>query len=129
MINTVPENERTVLIMKGKYYGVYDIHREDECVGVFESTAEVCAFFGGIRPNRVSCAIIRKNPLAFKTKRYWVETFVEPTKTEVRRAMKKKFGRWMYKIVPEGIFVRKSYADEWRYFAGDFEEALDLCAQ
>ncbi len=115
--------------MNGKYYGVYDIHREDECVGVFESTKEVCDFFGGIRPNRVSCAIIRKDPLTFKTKRYWVEAFKEPTKTAVRRMMKQKFGLWMYKIVPEGIFTRENRAAEWEYFAGDFEEAISLCSQ
>jgi hypothetical protein len=114
--------------MRGRYYGVYDLKREDECVGVFESTDELCAFFGGIKRYRVWCAISRKNPLAFKTKRYWVEPFEEPTKTAVRRVMKQKFGLWMYKIVPEGIFVRANRADEWHYFAGDFEEALSLCA-
>ena len=108
--------------MKGKYYGVYNIKREDECVGVFESTAEICAFFGGIRPNRVSCAISRKNPLAFKSERYWVEVFEEPTENGVRKMIRRKLGLKML-VKPDGIYVRDRRTEEWQFFAKDFEEA------
>ncbi len=114
--------------MKGKYYGVYNTKREDECVGVFESHEEISEFFGGIRPNRIACAIIRKNPLTFKKERYWVQVFVEPTKNEIRKLMRKRFGLWMYKIVEgEGIYTRRDYQDEWHFFAKDYEEAVRLC--
>ena len=114
--------------MKGKYYGVYDIKRKDECVGVFESTAEICAFFGGIRPNRVSCAITRKNPLAFKSERYWVEVFEELTENGVRKMICRKLGLKMF-IKPDGIYVRDRKTEEWQWFAGDFEEAAERCGE
>ncbi len=113
--------------MNGKYYGVYNMKREDECVGVFESTQEICDFFGGIRLNRVSCAIVRKNPLAFKTERYWVEVFEEPTKNAVRKLMRERFGLRMYKISSDGIYTRREMNNDWQFFARDFEEAVSLC--
>jgi hypothetical protein len=113
--------------MKGKYYGVYDMKREDECVGVFESTKELCDFFGGIRPNRVSCAIVRKNPLAFKAKRYWVEVFEAATEYSVRKLLRQKFGTKRYRISGEGIFVSPEGTKGWQFFAEDFDEAAELC--
>jgi len=88
--------------MRGKYYGVYNIKREDECLGIFESTEEVCAFFGGITRSRVWCAIFRKNPLAFKSERYWVEVFEEPTVNGVRRLIRRELGLKMF-VKADGI--------------------------
>lgn len=109
--------------MRGKWYGVYNVKNEDECVGVFESTAEVCKYFGGIRPNRVSCAIVRKNPLAFGSERYWVEVFEEPTENGVRKKVRRELGLKIF-VKPDGIYVRDRRTEEWRYFAKDFEEAM-----
>ena len=113
--------------MKGKYYGIYDMKRGEECVGVFESTAEICAFFGGIRPNRVSCAIVRKNPLTFGRERYWVKVFEEPTENGVRKLIRRKLGLKMF-MKPNGIYVRNRRTEAWRFFASDFEMAMErLC--
>ena len=113
--------------MKGKYYGVYDIKREEECIGVFESTAEICAYFGAIRPNRVSCAIVRKNPLTFGRERYWVTVFEEPTENGVRKLIRRKLGLKMF-MKPDGIYVRDRRTEEWRFFASDFETAMERLA-
>jgi hypothetical protein len=109
--------------MKGKYYGVYDIKHDENCVGVFNSIAEISAFFGGVRLNRIECAITRKNPLAFKSERYWVEVFEEPTTNAIRKMMRQRFGPGMYKICPEGIFIRQNGVRGWRFYAADLEEA------
>ena len=95
------------------------------CIGVFESTAEICAYFGGIRPNRVSCAITRKKPLAFKSERFWVEVFEEPTKNSVRKMLRQKFGLRRHWMRPDGIYVREDKGQEWRFFENDFEEAVE----
>lgn len=105
--------------MRGKYYGVYNIKREDECLGIFESTAEVCKFFGGIRPNRVSCAIVRKNPLVFGRERYHVEVFTEPTKNGVRTLLRMRYGLRNHQIRADGIYVREGQG--WRLLARDYE--------
>jgi len=114
--------------MKGKWYGVYDIRDYEQCVGVFESTEELCAFFGGITRDRVWHAIYRNGPLTFGSKRYHVEVFKYATEKEVRRKLKQRFGAKMYKITPEGIFTRKEGVVGWRFFASDFEEVAQLCA-
>jgi len=116
-----------VVDVKGKYYGVYDFKRGDACLGAFESVDEICDFFGGITNSRVWCAVTRKHPLAFKTERYWVEVFKEPTEGSTRNLMRQKFGANMFKISPDGIFIRKNYVSGWRLFAADFEEATRLC--
>jgi hypothetical protein len=94
-------------------------------VGIFESTQAVCAYFGGIRENRVSCAIVRKNPLVFKSERYWVEVFKEPTANGVRKLLRQRFGAKMFKITNDGIFTRQSGVLGWELFASDFEEAVE----
>ena len=113
--------------MRGKYYGVYDTKDGDACVGVFESTAEICAFFGGIRANRVSCAIVRKNPLAFKSERYWVAVFTEPTESGARKLIRRKLGLKMF-VKPDGIYVRDRRTEQWRWFARDFEDVMERLA-
>ena len=110
--------------MRGKYYGVYNIKREDECLGIFESTAEVCKFFGGIRENRVSCAIVRKNPLVFGSERYHVEVFTEPTKNGAKRLIRQKLGLKMF-VKADGIYVRDRKTEEWRWFAEGLDEAVE----
>lgn len=115
--------------MKGKFYGVYDLKRNDECVGVFNNINEICDFFGGIRRNRVECAICRKNPLAFGSKRYWVEVFETVTEQAAKALLRKTFGRGFYKITPDGVFIRTSIVkSDWRFFAADYAEAAELCA-
>jgi len=113
--------------MNGKYYGVYDLKNEDACVGVFESINEIAAFFGGIRRNRIECAIVRKNPIALKNKRYWVEVYETPSTAEVRRLMRERFGFFNYKICDDGVYIRGEGRKGWRLFASDFEEAVELC--
>jgi hypothetical protein len=121
--------KQEAVCMKGKYYGIYNIKREDECLGIFESRQEISDFFGGIKLNRISCAVVRKNPLMFGKERYWVEVFTEPTKNSVRKMMREKFGLWMYMIKAEGIYTRQDRNDDWHYFAADYEEAVSLCSQ
>ena len=114
--------------MKGKYYGVYDIRNDDACVGIFESIEEVCTFFGGIRRNRIECAICRNNPLTFGAKKYWVEVYDIPTTAGVRQAMRRRFGATNYKICKNGdIYVRENGTKDWQLFATDYEEVMDLC--
>ena len=112
--------------MKGKYYGVYDIKDDDAFVGIFESIAEIAAFFGGIRPNRIECAICRNNPLAFGAKRYKVEVYKTPTRQDVKRLLRRKFGMGNNAIRADGIYVRENGATGWRFFAGDFDEVVTL---
>jgi len=112
--------------MCGKWYAVYNLRRDYECVGVFESTAEICAYFGGIKAHRVSQAISRKNPLTFKSDRFWVEVFQEPTLGGVRRILRKEHGYELVKTHESGIFVRKSKKEKWQLFASSFEEAVRL---
>ena len=109
--------------MNGKYYGVYDIKNEDSCVGVFESTREICAFFGDIREKRVSCAISRKKPLAFKSERYWVEVFQEVTENGVRRRLWREL-RLKISVKVDGVYVREDRRVEWRWFASGLEDAV-----
>lgn len=114
--------------MKGKYYGVYDMKRGEECVGVFNNINEICCFFGGIRQNRVECAICRKNPLAFGSERCWVEVFDTITKQAGKALLKRTLRHGKYKITPEGIFTRDSIVKtNWRFFAADYEEVAELC--
>lgn len=113
--------------MKGKYYAVYDMKDEEVCIGVFESIEEICTFFGGIRRNRVECAITRKNPLAFKAKRYWVSVFKEPTKHSVRGLLRQKYGTAMYKICPDGIFIRRDGCRGWQLLASDYVGVIAQC--
>jgi len=54
----------------GKWFGVYDEKDNDICVGVSESTAEVCAYFGGIKAHRVSKSVMLDYSLTFGSKRY-----------------------------------------------------------
>jgi len=112
--------------MNGKWYGVYDMKRENRCVGTFESTAEICAYFGGITKNRVWHAIHRKSPLAFKSDRFWIEVFKEPTLGEVRRTLRKKHGHRLVKTHESGIFVRNSTKEKWQLYAHTFEEAVKM---
>ena len=113
--------------MNGKYFGVYNLKDDEACVGTFESIREICTFFGGITESRVWCGMSRNNALTFKTERYRVEVFEEPTEYSVRKLMRQRFGRGMYKICSDGIFYRQSGIRGWQFFAGDFEEAVALC--
>jgi hypothetical protein len=114
--------------MNGKYYGLYDMKRNDECVGVFEGIQEICDFFGGIRRNRVECAICRKNPLAFGSERYWVEAFDTITKRDGKAILLKTLGHGMYKVVPDGVFARTSIVKtNWHFFAAALAKAAELC--
>jgi hypothetical protein len=113
--------------MNGIFYGVYDLKNDEACVGVFESTAEVCAFFGGITESRVWCGRTRDNALTFKTERYRVDAFKVPTKKEVREVLSRRFGKHMFKISPDGVFIREEDTLEWTFFAEDFEDAIEMC--
>lgn len=114
--------------MKGKYYGVYQLRTEEEpCIGMFESTQEVADFLYVTR-ERLWLAVTRKNPIAIRKARYWIEVFKEPTEYSTRCLMREKFGLGMYKICPDGIFVRKCNDTTWHYFAADYEEATALCS-
>jgi len=115
--------------MKGKYYGVYDMRDEDRCLGVFESTDEMCAFFGGIKRGRIWCAISRKNPLTFKAKRYWVEVFTEPTRNSVKKLLRQQYGPKKYRFRPEGIYIRDSVEQDWKFFTDDYEEATAMLCE
>jgi hypothetical protein len=110
--------------MKGKYFGVYDLKHDETCVGVFESIAEICKFFGGITESRVWCGMSRNNALTFKTERYRVESFKEPTEHGVRKMLRQRFGAYMYKIRDDGIFCRQNNTQEWQFFAADYDEAV-----
>ena len=113
--------------MCGKYYGVYDLRKNEAeaCVGVFESTAEICAFFGGIKRNRVSSGIMRHNVLTLGKERYFIKVFREPTISEVRKLLRQRFGDKRYKITDDGIFTRQS-GQSWQFYANDLEEAVML---
>ena len=114
--------------MKGKYYGVYDLKRSEECIGVFGSINEICNFFGGIRRHRVECAICRKNPLAFGSERYWVVVFDTITEQAGKALLNRELGRWRYKVTPDGIYTRASIVKtDWRFYAANYEEAAELC--
>jgi len=105
--------------MKGKYYGVYDLKNDEMCVGVFESVSEICEFFGGITKSRVWCAVTRKNPLAFKSKRYWVEVFTEPSERAIRAALRERFGKKNYRITEDGVFFRVEGVKGWQKLEGE----------
>jgi hypothetical protein len=114
--------------MNGKYYAVYQLRTEDEpCIGTFESTQEVSDFLSVTR-ERVWLAITRKNPIAIKKARYWIEVYKEPTTYSTRLLMRERFGYGMYKISSDGIYIRQSGIHGWQFFAADFEEAAALCS-
>ena len=75
--------------MKGKYFGIYDLKDNEQCIGVFESVDEICRFFRITNQNRIHESVHRKTPLAFHSKRYEVVSFAEPTVGGV----KKQIGR------------------------------------
>jgi len=110
----------------GKWFGVYDERDGEACVGVFESTAEICAFFGGIKPHRVSKSVMLDYSLTFGSKRYKVVVFIEPTRTEIKRLLRQRFGNKCYKITKEGIYFREVGRQGWQFFAQDLEEAAML---
>jgi hypothetical protein len=125
-MNTAPKR-KGLYSMNGKYFGVYDLKHDEACVGVFESIRDICAFFGGITESRVWCGMSRNNALTLKTERYRIEAFEEPTEYSVRKILRQRFGTGMYKINPDGIFIRQNGIRGWRFFAKDFEEAVSLC--
>jgi len=59
----------------GKWYGLYNLKEGEACVGVFESTAEICKFFGITSKNRISSGIMRGNTLTFGKERYVVHVY------------------------------------------------------
>jgi len=109
----------------GKYYGVYDLNRNEACVGIFESTAEIAAYFGGIKKHRISKGIMCQHLLTFGSDRYFIKVFTEATLKEVRRLMRQRFGNRGYKISDDGIFVRQP-GQSWQFFASDLNEAKML---
>ena len=111
--------------MCGKYYGVYDLKRDEACVGIFESTAEIAAHFGGIRKHRISKGIMQKHLLTFGSDRYFIKVFKEATLKETRRLLRQRFGERMYKITDNGIYIRQT-GQSWQYFAADYDEAVTL---
>ena len=107
----------------GKYYGIYDEKRDGACVGIFESTAEICAFFGGIKAHRVSKSVMLNYAMVFGKDRFKVEVFIEPTKAEARRVLRQRFGTRNYKISEDGIYIRQT-GQSWEYYAPDAQEAV-----
>jgi hypothetical protein len=59
----------------GKWYSVHDQINNEACVGVFESTDEICKFFGITSKNRISSGIMRGNILTFGKERYVHSSF------------------------------------------------------
>jgi hypothetical protein len=111
----------------GKWFALYDVKDNEACVGVFESTAEICAYFGGIKPHRVSKSVMLNYPLTFGDKRFRVAVFVEPTRKEIKRLLRQRFGDRCYKITEDGIYIREAMIGSgWRFFAQDLEEAATL---
>ena len=53
-----------------------------------------------------------------------MEVFTEPTENGVRRMIRRELGLKMF-IKPDGIYVRDRRTEDWRYFARDFEEAIN----
>jgi hypothetical protein len=120
------ENERDWGGMAcGKWYGLYNLKEGEACVGIFENTAEIRAFFGITSKNRISSGIIRGNILTFEQERYQVKVFKEATVKEVRRLMRQRFGKQWYKISEEGVFIRQP-GQNWQLFASDLDEAKML---
>jgi hypothetical protein len=113
--------------MNGKYYGVYDMRSgEEDCVGIFESAEEICAFFGGINKSRIWCGITRGNALTFGKKRYRVEVFEGATVVGIRKLLRERFGKWNHQITRDGgIWVRQK-GESWQLFAADLEEAFEI---
>ena len=109
----------------GKWYGLYNLKEGEACVGVFENTAEICAFFGITSKNRISSGIMRGNILTFGQERYQVKVFQEATLKEVRRLMNRQFGNRGYKISHDGIYIRQP-GQSWQFFASDLDEAKML---
>ena len=113
--------------MKGRYFAIYDLKQNEQCRGIFESIEEVCNFFGGISQDRVMHAIHRKMPLAFKTERFEVISFAEATKHEIRLKLRTTFGKGMFQITRNGIYVRYRGIKGWQLIANDYEGALPYC--
>jgi alanyl-tRNA synthetase len=109
----------------GKWYSVHDQINNEACVGVFESTAEICKFFGITSKNRISSGIMRGNIITFGKERYVVHVYKEATLKEVRRLMRQRFGERMYKISDDGIYIRQP-GQSWQYFSNDYDEAVAL---
>ncbi|MCL2224102.1 MAG: hypothetical protein FWB96_03935 [Defluviitaleaceae bacterium] len=110
----------------GHWYGVYNMRDGEACVGVFESTAEICAFFGGIKAHRVSKSVMLDYWLTFGSERYKVICFREPTRKEVKGLLRQRFGDKCYKISKDGIYFRIEGKRGWQLFAQDLEEAAML---
>lgn len=109
--------------MRGKYFGVYDIKNDEQCIGVFESVEEICRFFRITNQNRIHESVHRKMPLAFKSKRYWVESFTEPTKKGVQRKLQAEYGMGRFQVRSDDtVYVRQDGVKGWRLLAEDFRE-------
>ena len=109
--------------MRGKYFGVYDIKNDEQCVGVFESVEEICRFFRITNVNRIHEAVHRKMLLAFKSKRYWVASFTEPTKKGVQRKLREIYGMGHFEIRSDGtVYIRREGIKGWQFLAEDFKE-------
>ena len=119
--------------MNGKYFGVYDIKDGDICVGVFESINEICAFFEITNRNRIECSICRKNPLAFKEKRYRVEVFLTYTEFGFRRLMRQRFGHKNYMLNRKdgNVYIRDMAKENWVWvhYASNMDEAVEKCSE
>ena len=109
--------------MKGRYFGVYDLKNDEQCVGIFESVAEICRFFRINNLNRVHESVHRKRPLVFKKKRYWVVSYKEQTVKGARKLLRAKYGKSHYRIRENGeVYVRKDGIKGWRLLVEDFKE-------
>ena len=109
--------------MLGKYFGVYDMKDNEQCLGIFESVEEICRFFRITNQNRIHEAVHRKMPLAFRSKRYEVISFAEPTKKGVQRKLREIYGMGHFEVRSDGtVFVRHDGVKGWRLLAEDFKE-------
>jgi hypothetical protein len=110
-----------------KWFALYDMCDGEACIGVIERTSEICAYFGGIKPHGVSKSVMLDYRLTFDRDRYKVIAFIEPTKKEIKRLMRQRFGDRCYKITENAIYIWKAIIGSgWQFFASDLEEAAML---
>jgi len=117
--------QKGLVIISGHWYAVYNIREDEACVGVFESTAEICAFFGGILKHWVSKSVMLNYSLTFGSERYKVVVFKEATLKEVKRLLRQRFGDRRYKVTDDGVFIRE-FGQSWQLFAPDLDKAAML---
>ena len=104
--------------MKGKYFCVYDLKNDEQCVGVFESVEGIFNFFRITNKNRIHESVHRKMPLAFKSKRYEVVPFAIPTMKEVKRKLREVYGMGHFEIRSNGeVYVRYDGTNGWKLLA------------